>query len=271
MPSPSESQRAFVAALHDPEASPPPGVAGRADEIPKRRFDVYRNNVHAGLVDVLEARFPVVARLVGEDFFRAMARAFVATVLPQSPVMIHYGGSFAGFIDVFPPVEDLPYLGDVARLEWAWHEAYNAADAEPLPADRLAGVLQAAGGDHLGRLRAELLPSARIVRSRWAVLEIWHTNTHDERVRPIPLDGGGVDVLVLRPQWEVLLWRLPDGAADFVAGLTAGQSLYDAANRVAGEVDGFDLAAALQILIAAGAFTHLVEPEDGAAGPGVLQ
>ena len=69
----SETQKAFAGAVLDAEAATPASLTRKADGVPARRFGVYRNNVYAGLIDVLAGRFPVVARLVGEEFFRAMA------------------------------------------------------------------------------------------------------------------------------------------------------------------------------------------------------
>ena len=77
-------------------------------------------------------RYPVTRRLVGDDFFRAMARAFVAAQKPRSPVLIHYGADFPAFVEAFEPAREIPYLTDVARLENAWVEAYHAAEAPAL-------------------------------------------------------------------------------------------------------------------------------------------
>jgi hypothetical protein len=259
MPSRSDAQKAFVAALRDPQAPPPADLTGRYTETPARRFDVYRNNVHASLIDVLGARFPVIQRLVGESFFRAMARAFIATALPQSPVLIEYGGDFAAFVDGFPPAQSLPYLGDVGRLEWAWHEAYHAADRVPLDVERLSSWLQSNVPDDVARTRPVLHPSLRIVRSAWPVLEIWRTNTEDDEVQHVDLGAGRSDVLVVRPGWDVTLWPLPKAGADFVDHLTAGAPLGEAAEHAGGADAAFDLTANLQLLLAAGCIIGLSE------------
>ena len=68
-----------------------------------RRFGVYRNNVYSSLIDVLQARFPVVSRLVGEEFFRAMARVYVEQEPPRSAVLLRYGASFPDFVASFAP------------------------------------------------------------------------------------------------------------------------------------------------------------------------
>src|SRR5437764_9903127 len=107
---------AFARALGD-RAAPPPEALKGSDP---RGFAVYRNNVAVGLIKSLEARYPVVRRLVGDDFFRAAARAFISRNKPQNAVLIGYGADFAAFLRSFPPAAELPYLPDVASLESAW-------------------------------------------------------------------------------------------------------------------------------------------------------
>ena len=80
----AEIQKAFAGAVLDAKVAVPAGLARKAEGVPSRRFGVYRNNVYAGLIDVLAGRFPVVARLVGEEFFRAMARDYVEHEPPSS-------------------------------------------------------------------------------------------------------------------------------------------------------------------------------------------
>jgi hypothetical protein len=112
-------QRAFADAVLDANAAVPTTLSRKAGGVPSRRFGVYRNNVYASLIDVLAGRFAAVMRLVGEEFFRAMARAYVEGEPPRSVVLIRYGASFPTFVAGFPPAASVPYLGDIASLEWA--------------------------------------------------------------------------------------------------------------------------------------------------------
>jgi Putative DNA-binding domain len=93
--------RAFAAALGEPSAPPPAMTHGRMGAPDARRFAVYRNNVAVGLIGALEARYPVSRRIVGDDLFRAMARAFMRANKPRSPVMIAYGGEFPEFVAAY--------------------------------------------------------------------------------------------------------------------------------------------------------------------------
>ena len=158
----------------------PAGLTTHRGTRDARRFAVYRNNVHVGLVGALEKAFPVVRQLVGDGFFQIMARAYVAAEKPASPVMLDYGHGFPDFVAGFAPAEGLPYLADVARLEVALTQAYHAAEADALDRTGLAGL-------DLSRLDATTLalhPAARLVRSPCPVGTIW-SHHQAQPVRPV--------------------------------------------------------------------------------------
>ena len=162
MPPLSEVQAEFAAALLDPAAPVPDGIVGPGRRPAPRRFAVYRNNVTSALANAVAGSFPAVRRIVGEDFFRAMARDYVRAEPPTSPVLHDYGTTFPDFIARFAPAAPLPYLPDVARIERRWFEAYHAEEADPLPPAALSGL----GEAELPGLTFTMHPSLRLVGSR---------------------------------------------------------------------------------------------------------
>lgn len=220
------------------------------------RQAVHRTNTRASLSAALAARFPVVERLVGPEFFQAMALCFIERQPPRSPVLAEYGAGFAGFLHGFAPARDLPYLADVARLEWARHLAFHAEDAAALSIERLAAVAP----DRLEHVRLGLHPAASVVPSAWPVISIWTTNAHDQEVRPLGDGAGSECALVTRPELHVLVNALPAGSDRLVAALAERASLAEAVARAApvdGSVDDFDTATALSVLFRSGAVAAL--------------
>jgi len=240
-------QSGFAQALLDPARPVPEGVVSHRGDSDPRRFAVYRNNVHVGLVGVLRAKYPVCARLVGEDFFTAMARTYVADHKPSSPIMMHYGADFAAFVRTFDPARSLPYLPDVAALEEAWSIAYNAADDRPAQIAEIA----AAGADALPRLRLRAHPAATLVSSDFPVGTIWSAH-QAEAVAPVR--GGAEAVLVTRPHADVTVTVIPAADAVLVQNLFAGADIGDAAERALDVAPEFDFGRALVGLCALGAF-----------------
>ncbi|MDH3580270.1 MAG: DNA-binding domain-containing protein [Hyphomicrobiales bacterium] len=251
MPPLSDNQRDFAQSVMDADHPVPAGVTSHLRAQPLKRFNVYRNNVYSSLIDVLQACFPVVTRLVGEEFFRATARVYVDQHPPTSPVLMRYGHVFADFLQGFEPVDDVPYLPDVARLEWAWSEAYNAADRAPVTPE----ALQSVPPEKIETLLFELHPSARLVRSEYPIVTIWSSNSRDDEPEPIDAGAGSEDALILRPGLDVEVRRLPAGGAVFIDALADGLSLGAAAQRAAGSAEEFDLQANLTGLFGSGAIT----------------
>ena len=251
----SETQTGFARAVLDATEGVPDGVSSHLRAKPKRRFDVYRNNVYVSLISVVEGRFPVVARLLGEEFFKAAARVFVENHPPTSPILMRYGVEFPEFLNSFEPVKDLPWLADVARLEWAWNLAYHAADAGPVAPEALAAIDPATADS----LCFQLHPAVQLIRSTYPVVSIWSEHSKDGEPEHIDAGAGGEDGLIVRPAIAVEVRHLPPGGAAFIAALANGKTLGQAAEAAFGEDTEFDLQANLAGLIGSGAVVA-IEP-----------
>jgi hypothetical protein len=246
----SSAQRDFGAALLDPEIPLPDGVIGPNGKQATKRFAVYRNNVTVSLIKALAEIFPAVERLVGEAFFRDMARVYLTREPPRSAMLLEYGHGFAGFLESFEPVAKLPYLPDVACIERAWLDAFHAADAEALTPEALAAVPP----DRLDALRFASHPATRILESRFAVVSIFSASREMrplDRIRPLDPEAG----LITRPRHDVQVRQLPPGAAGFFKTLIAGATLGEAAGQALAQYSDFDLPSAISAALESGAFT----------------
>lgn len=235
-------QENFAHAILDPNMPAPTGLVG-PDGLPsEKRFAVYRNNVIVGLIETLKAAYPVIHRLVGDAFFTAMARIYVMQAPPSSPIMLDYGAEFAHFVEVFPPAASLPYLADIARLERAWTEAYHSAEAAYLSPSDLARLNPA----DIPSLWFRLHPSLRILRSSWPIVTIWAANLGDKAAQAISLERKECEVLVARPDAEVEIRHLPEGAGAFMQSLTTGATLAQALGAGLDASPRFDLETTLR-------------------------
>ena len=216
-----------------------------------RRLSVYRNNTTILLSDALAANFPIVRELVGEQFFANLGRGFVRTHPPTSPCLHEYGGDFADFIERFPGVSELPYLPDVARLEWAVNTALYAEDVVPLTPERLAGV----SADDYARLTFARHPAMQIVTSAYPLHAIWALHQPDagEDLR-VDLNAGGENVLITRPGVDVLIAKIDHATAALIQGLADGATLAEA---FAQGGPAFDATPALTTILNQGAFTDI--------------
>mgnify|MGYP001031029358 CR=1 FL=1 len=203
----ADFQRAFVRALLDPGASSP-----------GRGFAVHRNTVLGGCIDALEANYPVVAALVGRDWFRDAAAGHVRASPPTDSRLRTYGADFHAFLASLPIAEELPFLPGVALLERFWREAHAAADAGTLRHGDLTGLAPEA----LARLRLRPHPAARWGWFDAPVASIWLAHQADDEAR-------------CRPALEALAWRAegalvtrPDGRVAVRHASRAACALLDA-------------------------------------------
>lgn len=237
-----EIQRGFVAGVLFDDASIHRHIRDRRFGA-TRHLQIYRNNVYVSLTGALEAIYPVVARLVGPDCFRGCAYGYIRQAPPTSGNLHDFGARFADFLATFEPVCALEYLPDVARLEWAWHCAFHAADAEPLALDALASVPQG----RYGELRFALHPSARLQSSAYPLLKIWQANQPDASAEvTIDLREGGVDLLIVRRHLTVEIEQVPAAAYALLRAFAEGCNLTEAAARTAAAASDFDLTATLR-------------------------
>lgn len=245
----AERPSIFAGALLDPESALPDFLTSNRSGNDPQRFAVYRNNVTVGLVRAMEANFPTIVRLVGSEYFAGLARLFVRNYPPRTRLMFEYGAEFANFLDAFGPLAAYPYLGDVARLETAWREAFHEADAVPLT----LGELGAVPPGQVANLCFLSHPAARLVHSRFAAGSIFVANRQAGETSAIN-PSKGETVLITRPEFDCAVRVLDAAQGRFAELLLAGKLLGEAATTAFESDAEFDLASAISGLVGSGAF-----------------
>jgi hypothetical protein len=144
----------------------------------------------------------------------------------------------------------VPYLADMAALEWLRHSAYHAADAVPLPLQALAS-----GADRAADAVLALHPSLGVVRSTYPIVSIYEVNAESGDVTHAR--AGSEDVLVTRSGLNVEIRRLPEGGAPFIIALKEGRTIGEAAILALREGSAFNLKANLARLMASGAIVAI--------------
>jgi hypothetical protein len=214
------------------------------------RLRIHRHHMLDSLAAALAATFPTVQAVVGAAFFHGLARAFIGGSLPTQPVLAEYGAGFPAFIAGHDAARDLPYLGDVARLDWALNHAFHAPAGGRLAAADLAAL----PADRLPSLRLSLAPGTVLVCSPYPLDHIWAAAQPEAAADPVDLTAGGVRLLVLRRPDDAAFVSLSAGEAAFVAALGEGLTLEEAAGRAE---PGFDLSAGFARLLGLGVFAAL--------------
>lgn len=169
-------QRALLHALLTPGAPSPVQFGG--PEISKsaaekrypssaRGLNCYKSNAHAVAERSLAVTYPVVTALLSAESMAQLARALWHTHPPQRGDLAHWGADLASFLATSPQLADLPWLADVARLEWALHQADGAADA----VTDLSTLARLAEEDP-AHLTLRLAPGLQVLHNTFAVVPV---------------------------------------------------------------------------------------------------
>ena len=241
----------FSAAILNPALPVPQGLHGPEARKADRRYAVYRNNVTVSLIAALEANFPSVRRLVGDEFFAAMAREYARENPPKSRLMAEYGASFPNFLAGFEPLAKYPYMADVARLERLWLDSYHEADAEPLQGAALAAIAPEA----LFETRFAAHPAARLFASPFAASPSCPPTAAKAKSRrsipPSPNAG-----LVTRPHLDVAVRHISASTHAFLERLDSRSNARRKHRSRAGARSGISISRQIiQGFLEAGVFT----------------
>jgi hypothetical protein len=181
--------------------------------------------------------------LVGDPFFDGLAFEYAVRVPSRSGDLNEYGADFATFLDGFAPIEQVPYLPDVACLEWRVHRAHYAADAPPLDIAWLATV----PADRFDALTVALHPACALVESRWPLARLWDVHQPGfDGAFDVDFERGPDRVLVCRPAFRVQVALLDAGSFAFLAAAQADVSLGTAFSRAREADPNFTLDARLR-------------------------
>ncbi|TVO72246.1 HvfC/BufC N-terminal domain-containing protein [Sedimenticola selenatireducens] len=234
----AELQQAFCDALRSPEMPTDALLDAIVDDgLNLQRFNVYRNNFIVLNGDALADMYPVIKRLVGDEAFRVLATAYVRSHPPQARTLLLYGDQFPAFLASIPELVELPYLADVARIEFAWTEAYHAQEHPVLTEDQVSSIT----ADAFGQCQLLPHPTLHCIGSDYPIYSIWQANQSCETDELISLDQGESYVIVLRPEIDVEVSTVSQGAFHFLKQLQSG-AIIEAAYEVAIEQDStFDL------------------------------
>lgn len=120
------------------------GILAEIVDSPRERrdvlFSVYRNAYVLRLVEVLAHDYEQLAAYLGETPFGQAARTFIRHNPSRTTNARWYGSPFPDFLRTHPPYCEQPILGDLAALERALNDVFDAADASPLGLADLARV-----------------------------------------------------------------------------------------------------------------------------------
>jgi hypothetical protein len=232
----------------------------RGDGLPiDGRLSIYRNNVFTNLREALRTLFPVIDKLVGKDFFDFAADEYIRRYPSPAGDLNQFGEHLAAFFTVFEPAAALPYLPDMARLEWLAHKSYHAREHSGLSFEQLGAVDPA----HYGDLHFNFNPASALLESDYPVHRIWQVNQPGFAGDPVvDLKVGGVRLLIERRAGLIELQTLSTGEWALLTSLAADEDFTLACAKALHAEPNLDLGNTLARLVTQATLVdfHLHDP-----------
>jgi len=211
----------------------------------KSRLSYYRGNLNAIWYATLKNAYPVLHKLVGDDFFRQMAREYGETYPSGSGDLNQFGAELSSYLDISESCSDYPYFADVARLEWQLHRSYYAANT---PALRLSELITSAASRDLNLSSAILQnhPAVSLYASSRCGLDIWLAHQQpDPVIFPSQAEMQNYG-LIVRPDWKPKAIRLQKTEWMVLSKLFCGECLEDALDYALQQEREFRIQASLK-------------------------
>ncbi len=193
-------QSRFIAAIFDRKQRT--GAAalvrehGELDAL--QRVGIYRNSVHGILLQYFGSLFEVTQQLVGERFFAQLSDEFVDHSPPTRPFLAEYGEGFPAFMRQHASLQSMPWLADVAQLEWARHQAWNAVNQPASDFTKIATLDE----EKQLTLCFQIPQSAQLLQSPYAIHQVWGAHQPEDFPEKIPLER-----IRIHQQTYLLVWR----------------------------------------------------------------
>ncbi len=226
----------------------------RSEQEARERLSVYQNNIVSSLSEALSDTFPVCNQLVGDEYFRALSIEFITGHLPTSPILSHYGAKFSDFLASFPPLADLPYLSEVAFLEYELLLQTLAAEEEVLSNDDIRQRLPEI--DDLEQSHWLVTDNLTLWHSRYAAGSLYLAHQPDSDLTPADVNWQQEEYLLLT---KLGLWGkcylLDNNTFQVLQQLKQGSSLGEACQ----DFDHNQLTQILGQLISLPAFTTITQ------------
>lgn len=209
------------------------------------RWHIYASGYLARIVETLEHDYPAVKRILGNFHFRALTERYLITHSPRSFDLRYAGDRLASFLEQDSLIEKLPFLPDLAKLEWLLSEAFVAKDPEPL----LWSDLQTMAPQAVSELPLALNPGTAVIRSAWPIIDIRNLKDKSDDEVSLTVEGRPSIALVYRHELQARCRNLDEEDAQFIEAAAEGTSLAAIETTLANkEVDGDDPIAVQKLL-----------------------
>jgi len=133
-------QRELQAWVIDGEAPVADAIDASAEIPATTRLQIYSDAYRLRLIEALQANYPLLAQLIGDQAFARLTQLYLAGQPSRHYSIRWFGHRLADFLCEHPDYRKQPWLPELATWEWAIATAFDAADTPALTAADLTSI-----------------------------------------------------------------------------------------------------------------------------------
>lgn len=195
------------------------------------RLSVYAQGYRERIREALAEAYETIHHVLGESAFRELALAYAQHVPSHDYNLSFAGRHLAAFLAPYPLTKELPFLPDLARLEWKMVEVFHSFEEPSFdPSSVAAFSLEEWSG-----ARLQFQPSVRLMHSAWPIRDIWEARKKPREAVDVDLVNRPHYLLIYRQGLQVQCDLIDPKPYAFLELLLAGKSFGEACGTVAGD------------------------------------
>ncbi len=212
------------------------------------RLAVYKNNYYKSLQEALTDAFPTIQSLLGEEFFNATVNRYLEVNPPRSASLLLLGENFPEFLAEFEHTREITYLPDTAKFDWSRHFCYHAEDVSYMIPEEFGNI----DPSILMESSVIPIPAQMLLTSEYAFYSVWELNNHPDSQNEKLEVNLRENVLVIRKDMEIEIFKLDDSIFNFLQSLEAGATIGESLEQALALDSNFDAGVTIGFLIQSG-------------------
>lgn len=218
-----ELQTSFLKGIYDAsvENNAYPYLQETTERTAEQQLSIYRGSIFGGLKKALAETYPVTKELVGDDFFNMMLGQYIKTYPCSVQDLNDYGEELPDFIRELKQARSIPYLADIAQLEWFCNSVLNTE----IQRNNLV-ELEFLNTKQKTQLRLNLPNGSTLFQSNYPVDEIWGMHQNDIE-KELELTEELVNLIVWQSEFGIRIDKLTLEQFYFLEKLNQGLTFVD--------------------------------------------
>lgn len=133
------------------------------------RLNIYGNGYRTRLIEALEATYPVLKKILGEETFNTLGNAYLDKFPSHFRSIRWFGDQLSDFLTDYPELKSHSHLSELARIEWTMSLVFDSADSNIVTVESMGAFAP----EDWPYLQFTAHPSVRLVHLNWNVIQIW--------------------------------------------------------------------------------------------------